>query len=69
MGHTGRFDQRLALAIVQALEARIAIGLQDAAEVFQVLARPLAFTIGRVAKKHGGRIGAAGGLIIPNVRP
>src|SRR5687767_14921188 len=66
---TCRLEQRLVRAIVEALESCITVGLQDAAKIFEMFPRPLAFAIGRIAKQHGWWISAAGRLIISYVGP
>lgn len=65
----GRFDQWLMLAIVQAIEPAIGIGLQDAAKMLEMGSGPLTLAIGGVTEQHGRWIGAAGGSIIAHVRP
>src|SRR5438876_535333 len=56
-------------SIVEAVEAGIAVGLQDAAEAVQVLTRMLTLAIRGVAKPYRRRIGAARGSIITHVDP
>src|SRR5438552_15283915 len=56
-------------SIVEAVEPRIAVGLQDAAEAVQVLTRVLTLAIRGVAKPYRRRIGAARGSIITHVDP
>jgi hypothetical protein len=59
---------RIGLA-VQLIEAGIAVGLQDAAEVAQVTSRMQPFAIRRVCEPHRRRIAAAGRSVIPNIGP
>ena len=63
------FQQRVAGSVVQAVESGVAIGLQNAAEILQVLTRMFTLAIRRVAQQHCGWIGAARGPIIAHVRP
>lgn len=69
MRPAGSFYQGFMLAVIQAVETRIGICLQDAAKVLQMLAGALTLTIRRIAKQHGGRIGATGGPVIAHVSP
>src|ERR1700692_2405905 len=56
-------------SIVEPVETGIAIGLQDAAETFQMLAGMLTLAIGRIPEEHGGWIGAARGPIVTHIGP
>ena len=53
--HVGRARSFLDASVsIEMMEARIAIGLQRAAEVAQMLARMFSLAIGRVGKPYGG---------------
>jgi hypothetical protein len=63
----GRLSESAGL--IQLIESGVAIGLQNAAEATQMLARVLALAIGRVAKQHRSVPAAAPGPLIAHVSP
>ena len=63
----GRFED---VAVdVELVEARIAVGLQHALEALQMRLHALTLAVGRIAKQHRRRIGAAARPVIAHVRP
>ena len=55
--------------LVEASEARVAVGVQPAGEVGQLLAAVLALPVRRVAKEHGRRSGAGVRALIAQIDP
>jgi len=62
----GRLDTALA---VELIESGVGVGLQDAGEFLQVLARAFTTPIECVAEQHRGELLAAGWSVVPNVHP